>query len=118
MNKIPIEELKEMLNYNDLRAVRSWCEKNDVLIVKQGKFEFVFETNFKEVYEKPFINKLKSKFGNEWESVYRLYKEGNVPALNMLAETPSVRYKPYRAKTPTVNRFQEKLDAYKRNSAA
>ncbi|MGB3948539.1 MAG: hypothetical protein WBM13_11185, partial [Bacteroidia bacterium] len=67
MKKISIEELKEKLNYNDLRPIRNWCQKNDVLIIKHGKSEFVFESNFEEAYEKPFINKLKSKFGKEWE---------------------------------------------------
>ncbi len=118
MKKLLIDELKDQLNYNDLRAVRNWCQKNDVHITKHGKLEFVFEANFKEVYEKPFINRLKSRFGKEWESVYRLYNEGNVPALNILQETPNVTYKAYKSNSPIRSEFREKLDAYKKSSAA
>ncbi|MES2592181.1 MAG: hypothetical protein V4608_09875 [Bacteroidota bacterium] len=118
MNKITVDELREKLNYNDTRAIRSWCKRNNVLVIKHGKMEFVIESNFEEAYEKPFINKLKGQFGSEWESVYRLYKEGNVPALNMLQEAPSVTYKAYKSNSTTKSRFQEKLDAYKKNSAA
>ncbi len=81
----------ELLGYSDLRAVRKWCEQNNVLIIKQGKCEFVIEVNFNEAYEKPFINTLKKKFGDEWETVYRLYKDGNIPALNTLKEIKKPR---------------------------
>lgn len=81
MKTIILEELLEHFGFVDVRAVKAWCEKNDVLVVKQGKIEFVYEMDFQMVYELPFINKLKKKFGDEWERVYRLYKDGNVPAL-------------------------------------
>ncbi len=56
MKKLAIEELKTWLKYNDLRPIRKWCIKNDVLIIKHGKNEFVFETAFIEVFERPFID--------------------------------------------------------------
>jgi hypothetical protein len=74
-----IEEIKTILGYSDLRTVRKWCIDNNVLIIKQGKTEFVFETNFRLALELPFINKLKKKFGDDWESVYNLYKDGTIP---------------------------------------
>ena len=118
MKTIDITELKEKLDYLDLRAVRNWCKRNDVLIIKQGKMEFVIESNFEEVYEKPFINKLKRQFGDDWVSTYRLYKEGNITALNILQTVPNVQYKIYRPTGKTKNKFQEKLDAYKKGSVA
>jgi hypothetical protein len=87
MEILTIEELLEPLGLTDLRAVRAWCDKNDVLIIKQAKIEFVVEAEFTLAYELPFINKLKRKFGDNWEQVYNLYKEGNVPALNTLSQS-------------------------------
>ena len=112
MKKIDIEELKEMLYYDDLRAVRSWCEKNDVLIIKQGKAEFVIESNFEEVYEKPFINKLKNKFGKDWEAVYRLYKDGNVPALNVLQEANPKNHQTYQPKNNIIQNYLSKYQSH------
>ncbi len=114
MKKIAINELKATLNYKDLRAVRKWCIENDVLIIKHGKNEFVFETAFIEVFERPFINKLKRKFGKIWESAYRLYKDGNIPALNMLQETPLVVGKSYKPKNTIVNDYLNKYKSHKK----
>jgi hypothetical protein len=118
MKTIEIEQIRKMLQYSDLRGVRTWCEKNDVLIVKQGKMEFVFEPNFAEAYEKPLINKLKAKFGKDWESVYLLYKDGNVPALITLQDVPEVKYKAYKSENKVFNKYNEKYKSLAKRSAA
>ena len=87
MNDLLIE-----LNYTDVRAVRIWCRKNNILLNKDGKAEYVFESTFKEVTERPFIQKLKAEFGNEWESAYNLYASGNIAALNTLQRIPEIKY--------------------------
>ena len=62
MKTIKIKNLLEPLNYKGLRAVRSWCTDHDVLIFKQSKNEFVIESEFESVFEKPFVDGLKRKF--------------------------------------------------------
>lgn len=118
MNSLSIEVLLDHLNYTDLRAVRKWCKENDVQIIKQGKFEFVFESNFREAYEKPFVNRLQRKYGDGWESVYQLYKEGNIPALNTLHQIPEVTKKTYRQQKIKENSFTEKFKNYEKTKAA
>ena len=86
MNTIEISKVMQKLGYSDLRAARDWCNENNVQIIKHGKTEFVIEANFLEAYELPFINNLKKKYGNDWQDVYRLYNEGNIPALNLLCQ--------------------------------
>lgn len=94
MNTISLNKLLDYLGYSDIRAARKWCNKNNVFIMKHGKSEFVYETDFKVVWERPFINKLKTRFGDNWKSVYKLYSDGNIPALNMLIQsTPFVSQK-------------------------
>lgn len=87
MEILTIEELLEPLGLTDIRSVRAWCDKNDVLIIKQAKNEFVIESEFILAYERPCINNLKKKFGDDWEQVYKLYKEGNIPALYTLSQS-------------------------------
>lgn len=114
MKTIAIEKLNDYLNYSDLRAVRNWCSKNDVLIIRQGKCEFVIESNFKEAYELPFISKLKKKFGKDWESVYLLYFEGNIPALHLINQLSSSQMPVYKKYKPEENEFVIKLKEYER----
>ena len=78
-------------------------------LFNHGKFEFAIEANFKEVFEKPFIEKLKKKFGKDWESVYNLYSSGNIPALNLLNQNNVVIGKSYQ---PTNNLVQDYLQKF------
>jgi hypothetical protein len=121
MKTIPIENLLEPLCYIDLKAVRNWCADNDVLIIKHGKYEFVFETEFELAYEKPFVDKLKRKFGAEWEDVYRLYKDGNIPALNMINSLSQKKFPIYNKQKNKKNSILKDIEDYekqKRNKAA
>ncbi|MBV6484356.1 MAG: hypothetical protein KFKLKKLM_00853 [Flavobacteriales bacterium] len=117
MKTIPIDELLEYLNYRDLKAVRNWCFDNDVLIIKQGKFEFVIEAEFELVYEKPFVEKLKRKFGAGWEDAYHLFKDGNIPALNM-ANSNSSKPMPIYNKNNKPNQFELKIKEYEKKKNA
>lgn len=118
MKVIHIEELFELLGYRDIESIRKWCVNNDVLITKTGKVEFVYETEFQLVYEKPFIDKLKRKFGAEWEQVYNLYKEGNITALNTLSGSTSKPTLLYRKESDSKNKFLEKLKDYEKKNVA
>ena len=106
------------LNYIDIRAVRGWCNKNGVTILKQGKNEFVFESNFKEAFEKPFIEKLKARFGGDWEQVYKLYKDDNIPALNALSGLTSVPTGFYKSQNNLIKQYQTKFQNYAKSKAA
>lgn len=119
MKIIKIEELFQFLGFTDLRAVRKWCSINEVLVVTQGKAEFVFEADFKLAYELPFINKLKRKFGDDWEQVYNLFNDGNIPALNSLSQSTSVP-QVYMRNTRKDCQFTKKIKEYeerKKNAA-
>lgn len=115
MKVIHIEELLEILGYTDVKAVRNWCSRNDVLIMKPGKIEYVYETEFILAYEMPFINKLKNKFGDDWEQVYNLYKDGNIPALNMLNNSVLTASQLNKTKTTKDCPFTKKIKEYEKN---
>ncbi len=112
MNKIYMNELIIELNYSDTRSVRNWCKKNNVIIVKAGKSEFIYESAFKEVTERPFIEKLKREFGNEWESAYNVYASGNIAALTTLQRIQGLQYKTYIPKNSIQNKYKNQFNEY------
>ncbi len=118
MKIISIRDMLNMLEIKDLRTARKWCERNGVKLIKQGKLEFAFEINFKEVFEKPFINNLKLKFGKDWESAYRLYSEGNIPALNILQSNEYVTKKAYKPEAKLVQDYLLKFKEHGKIKAA
>lgn len=118
MNKLYMDELYLALGYTDERAVKSWCLKNNVLLQKDGKVRFVFESAFKEVSERPFIEKLKSEFGNDWQAAYNLYASGNIPALTTLQRLPDVKYKTYIPKNGIANTYKKQFDEYAKSKKA
>lgn len=114
MKTLLIYELQILLGYSDNRSVRDWCIQENVLIVKRGKNEMVFECEFKLAYELPFINKLKNKFGDGWDQVYNLYKDGNIPALHVLNDVSSKPVSFYKPNSERENKYSKKLDEYER----
>lgn len=114
MKTIPIENLLGLLKRTDLRAVRNWCKHNGVLILKQAGCEFVIESEFREVYERPFVEKLKRKFGADWESAYSLYKDGHIPALHILNDLTSTPVSIYKTNSSNKSNFTKKLEEYER----
>ena len=118
MEKLSLNEILDDLGYIDIRSARNWCKKNNVLVIRQGKNEFVIEANFKEVFEKPFIDKLIRKFGKNWESVYQLYANRNIPELNAINEMPSVTYKAYKPKNEIVSKYLNKYDSNEKTKVA
>lgn len=118
MRKIELYELTDFLGYTDLKSIRNWCARNDVLIVKQGKMEFVFEPDFKLAYELPLINKLKRKFGDNWEQVYRLFADNNIPALNELINSTTAPTPIYKKNNESKNKLMQKLKDYEKKNAA
>jgi hypothetical protein len=119
MKTIPLKQLLEKLKYKDLRSVRRWCEQKSVAVMKQGLNEFVYESNFLEAFDKPFIEKLKSRFGKDWESVYVLYRDGNVIALNTLNNLVSNPISTsFRAKSVVEKNYQSKFREYAKTKIA
>lgn len=118
MDILSIEELFEPLGLTDIRSVRAWCDKNDVLTIKQAKNEFVIKSDFKLAFELPFINKLKRKFGDDWEQVYNLYKDGNIPALNTLSQSTTTPTPIYKNNSETKIKFINKIKGYEKKNVA
>jgi hypothetical protein len=118
METISLYELLIKLNITDLRTARKWCVRNDIVIMKHGKIEFISEVDFKRAFERPFIEKLKSKFGHDWKSVYELYDSGNIPALEALNETKNVAYRAYKPKNKIISGYLNKYESNDNTKAA
>lgn len=115
MVKIPIDDLKEILPYKDVRAIRKWCEKHNVYVFDKGKkTESVSETEFEIEYDKGFISHLKKKYGEDWNSAYRLFKDGNIEHLCTLnnAGVSQKFYKKINSKNQSIQKIQNQLYQY------
>ncbi len=118
MNRLLLKELLEKLGYLDLRSVRKWCAKNGVFVFRQGKEEFVIESEIKKAVEIPFINNLKSKYGKDWEEVYRLHQEGNVLGLTALQNTEPTIRKSFKTENEIVSKYLSKYETDRKTKAA
>lgn len=118
MKHLHLKELLEQLGYRDIRSVRKWCARHGVFIVRQGKDEFVIESDFKKAIEIPFINNLKKQYGKDWEEVYRLHQEGNVLGLTALQTSAPVFRKTFKAENDIVSNYLNKYESDKKSKAA
>ncbi len=118
MKHLLLKELLEQLGYRDIRSVRKWCAKNGVFIVRQGKDEFVIESDFNKAFEIPFINNLKKNYGKDWEEVYRLHQEGNVIGLTALQTSVPVYRKTFKTENNIVSKYLNKYERDNKTKAA
>jgi hypothetical protein len=82
------------------------------------KIECVSETEFELTFNKGFIEKLKKKFGSDWDKVYALYMNGNIKALSELNESTKVNkmYVPAKTKNKLITDLQTKFLSYAKTS--
>jgi len=118
MKRLLLKELLEHLGYRDIRSVRKWCNKNGVFIIRHGKDEFVFESDFKKAFEIPFINNLKKLHGKNWEGVYRLHAQGDVLGLTELQTATPVQHKSFKTENDIVSKYLSKYESDKKSKAA
>ncbi|MBD3637413.1 MAG: hypothetical protein HUJ25_08680 [Crocinitomicaceae bacterium] len=75
-----LTEIKEMLNYRDLRSVLKWCAKNAVFVFNQGNMQLVNRSEFLLAYHKPFIIHLQERCEN-WQEEFLKYVHGDLEGL-------------------------------------
>ncbi len=97
--------VKTILNYKDLRAVRNWCRKHNVFIIKQGNKSYVNKWEFILSFHKQFIEHLKAKHKN-WKKIFIAYLKGN---LNHLVDTSEKSGKQLKVKKYVSKSREEKL---------
>jgi hypothetical protein len=105
MELLNLETLAEHLKFKDSRSVRRWCEKNNVVIIKQGKQECVSQISFEEAFNKPLIINLKSKHGADWHDVYQMHMRGDLAALVNLQKDPTSIRKRYNPKSDLIQSY-------------
>lgn len=115
MQKIPLMQLKEVLNRNDKRSIRKWCDRNEVFIFERGtKAESVSKLDFDLAADRKFIENLKKKIGEGWPEVYIMYKNGNIKGLTSLNTIISKEksFKPINSDSKLINQLKSKFNEY------
>lgn len=65
-------EAKMLLSVKSSETVRKWCLDNDVTIYSEHNRRFMCRIEFMTALEKPFIESLKMKYGDEWRKAYQV----------------------------------------------
>ena len=95
LNRIYLSNLSSLINRRDKRSIRKWCEKSQLKVYKDCSGEFVLETEFEFIYNKPLIDNLKKKYGNNWLEYFNTYTKGELHLLiNANEKKVAPNYKP------------------------
>lgn len=78
LNRIYLSNLSSLINRRDKRSIRKWCEKSHLKVYKDCSGEFVLETEFEFIYNKPLIDNLKKKYGENWLEYFNTYTKGEL----------------------------------------
>jgi len=95
-DRLFINEVADLLRKKE-RAAKSWCLKNRVEIFKDGTRPFVVKAMFDTAYDKPLINSLTKKHGDNWEQHYQLIKDDRYYSLlgqSQASDLTRTRYQP------------------------
>ncbi len=94
IDRMFLNQVAELINRKDVRAVRTWCEKNQVKIYKDWAGEYVIKNDFDLAYDMPLILNLKAKYGDEWQLIYEAYNKDEL--YKMLDMEPKAKEIPSR----------------------
>lgn len=87
IKRIYLSEVAGLINRRDVRAVKTWCRKNNLQVFSDTSGDFVFEHAFVLAYEMPLIQALKKEHVENWEQVYEAYKNNTL--YKMLDSVPT-----------------------------
>lgn len=103
LNRIYLSNLSSLINRQDRRSIRKWCEKSNLNVYKDFSGEFVYEAEFEFIYNKPLIENLKKKYGENWLEYYNTYTKGE---LHLMIDTKEKKMAPkYKPKGKISQKF-------------
>lgn len=91
LNRIYLSNLSSLINRRDKRSIRKWCEKSQLKVYKDCSGEFVLETEFEFIYNKPLIDNLKKKYRENWLEYFNTYTKGE---LHLMLDTTEKKITP------------------------
>jgi hypothetical protein len=94
LKRVYLNDMREMINKKDIRSIRKWCAMNNLNIYKDMTGEYTFQSEFELAYHLPLIKRLQKDYGDDWQTVFDAYKDGNVYSLLDFTNNGSSSYKP------------------------
>ena len=71
LERIYLAEAKILLSVSSNDSVVKWCNDNDVKVYSERNRRFMCRIDFMTALERPFIQSLKMKYGDEWKEAYQ-----------------------------------------------
>lgn len=82
LERIYMNEAKELLGLKSIDAVVSWCKSNTVKVFTERSRKFMCRIEFLTALEKPIIDSLILEFGDIWTEVYDVMITNDTRRLN------------------------------------
>ena len=103
-----LKSISKLIQRTDVRTIRSWCKKTNLMIYKDSSGEFVYRSDFELAYDRPLILKLKEKYGVEWSDYYSAYQKGELVKLLEFSVDSNVEKSSYIPKGKISNKILKK----------
>jgi len=84
INYLEMKEVAEKLKMKSVDTAARWCLSKNISILTLGNKRVVSEFDFRLAYEKPLIETLKQKYGEDWAAYYELYMNNDIKRYNEL----------------------------------
>lgn len=91
INYLDMKEVAEKLKMKSVDAAARWCIDQNIQMMSLGNKRVVAEFDFRMSFEKPMIDMLKRKYGDDWVLYYVVYKNEDVMKYFELENTCEVR---------------------------
>ena len=78
IERLYLVEIARLVNRQDARPAKTWCQKNNVKVHKDTTGEFVYRSEFELANDMPMILNLKSEYGKDWKEYYEAHLKGEL----------------------------------------
>ncbi len=107
---IDLKTLGQILLLNDTRATQNWCAKKNIDIEYIGSRKVVYQFLVNIELDKNLVKKLKDKYPNKWEELYRLYQDNDrIGYLQLIDDNPEFDKSTMNKRVSAKSRFAKSL---------
>jgi len=94
MQRLYLNAIGSLINKKDARTIKKWCKTNQLDLYTDSSGIFAYKQEFDIVYDLPLIKRLKVVYGDKWDAMYKVYKDGELHKLIDMEPVKKARYIP------------------------
>ena len=105
--RIYFKQVLSMINLKTTDGAKSWCNRNEVTVFKDGARNFVIKAELDNAYDKPIIEEYKKKYGDQWMLRFELLKDNKLYAV--IPTKKKMKKDSYKPKSDESNDFLNEI---------